>query len=443
MAVKVGDNNANVLTGTSGIDTLFGFGGNDTLKGGGGDDALIGGTGDDLMLGGTGNDIYVVDSWVTVAGARDEVVEYAGQGIDTVESYAWRYTLPDHVENLTLLGTAEWGWGNSLNNTIIGNAENNWIIGGEGADYMSGGAGHDSYSVDNYFDVIIEGADGGIDSVSSTITFGLSANLEHLFLHGTANIDGYGNSKDNDLYGNEGINYLFGNGGQDLFSGGGGADHFFGGTGDDTYYVTWAGEQIHENAGEGMDFVESGADYTLPMHVETLQLAYTSSAIYGTGNNQKNWITGNGNDNVIDGMGDDDVLDGDFGNDTLIGGGGNDTLIGGHGMDTLTGGTGADKFVRSDWATGAEQVTADYLVDFNFAEGDRIDVSGIDASDLGAGDQAFSFIGGGDFTAAGQIRHLDIGGNTFLAFNTDADADNEAVIQLNGLMTPDASWFVL
>jgi Ca2+-binding RTX toxin-like protein len=434
MAVKVGDDNDNTLIGTSGIDTLFGKGGDDTLKGGGGDDALLGGTGDDLMLGGTGNDVYVVDHWVDVDSApRDEVVEYAGQGIDKVESYAFRYTLPDHVENLTLLGTAEWGWGNSLNNIIIGNAEDNWIIGGEGADHMEGGLGNDLYSVDSELDVVIEGVDAGIDGVGSTVEFTLSANLENLTLWGTADIDGFGNSKDNDLYGNEGVNHLWGYGGKDFFYGFGGEDWFYGGTGDDQYYVSWAGEHVVENSGGGTDYVESSADYTLPNHVEILQLAHTSSAIAGTGNDQKNWIYGNGNNNIIDGKGGDDVLDGDYGNDTLKGGAG---------TDTMTGGFGADTFV---FVSVAEQIgTLDMVMDFSAVDGDKIDVNAIDANDLLAGNQDFAFIGSDSYSAAGQIRFGTDGVNTYIGLNTDADfSDSEVVFGISGIVSPDASWFVL
>ena len=55
-------------------------------------------------------------------------------------------------------------------------------------------------------------------------------------------------------------------------------------------------------------------------------------------------------------------------NDSLTGGYGNDFLDGGDGNDTLIGGAGADTFV-----VGANGI--DTIVDFNFSEGDKIQIS--------------------------------------------------------------------
>ena len=66
-----------------------------------------------------------------------------------------------------------------------------------------------------------------------------------------------------------------------------------------------------------------------------------------------------------------DVLDGGDGNDVLYGEGGDDVLIGGAGNDTLHGGTGADTFVFNS-LDGTDTVK-----DFSFAEGDKLDITGI------------------------------------------------------------------
>ena len=77
------------------------------------------------------------------------------------------------------------------------------------------------------------------------------------------------------------------------------------------------------------------------------------------------------------------------------------------GQDTLTGGSGADTFVLNTTAETGTNLT-DVILDFNRAAGDRIDVSGVDAIETLAGNQAFTFVGvvdfsGSQFTGAGQI----------------------------------------
>lgn len=246
--VYTGDGN-DKITGNSAANWLYGGRGNDSLSGKDGNDYLDGGLGADVMYGGNGNDTYVVDN------AGDTTVESgAATGIDTVLS-SITLTIGARIENLELTGTANInGGGNSLDNVITGNSGknslygaagsdtligrdgNDYLSGGAGADTMYGGFGNDTYVVDNAGDQTLEaGGATGIDTVLSSITRTLGANLENLTLTGSSNIDGVGNSLDNVIIGNSGNNKLYGGVGADTLNGGAGADYLSGGAGADAY----------------------------------------------------------------------------------------------------------------------------------------------------------------------------------------------------------------
>lgn len=97
-----------------------------------------------------------------------------------------------------------------------------------------------------------------------------------------------------------------------------------------------------------------------------------------------------------------DTLYGGADNDTLDGGAGNDILNGGLGRDDLTGGTGADTF-RFYLATESnDPAKPDRIRDFSSAEGDKIDLSLIDANTLLGGNN--DFVASSSFTrVAGQL----------------------------------------
>ena len=74
------------------------------------------------------------------------VVEAAGQGVDTVHSWATSYVLPEHVENLELLkASGIMGTGNDLANWVFGGTGNDTLDGGGGGDWLTGGAGADEF----------------------------------------------------------------------------------------------------------------------------------------------------------------------------------------------------------------------------------------------------------------------------------------------------------
>lgn len=281
------------LTGSSAINGT-GNSLDNVLNGNSGINTLDGGTGVDTLAGGAGNDVYVVNS------ADDVTIELSGGGTDTVQSSV-SWLLSDNIENLTLTGSAALnGVGNALDNVLTGNVA---------ANVLSGGMGNDTYVVDQVGDVVTELAGEGTDTVQSSLSWALGANLENLTLIGSAAINGTGNALDNILTGNSGVNTLTG------------------GAGNDTYVVQNATDAVVELAGEGTDSVQSSVAWTLGATLENLTLT-GSSAINGTGNALDNALIGNSGSNT---------LTGDVGNDSLDpGSGGTDVLRGGVGDDTYT-----------------------------------------------------------------------------------------------------------
>ena len=172
----------------------------------------------------------------------------------------------------------------------------------------------------------------------------------------------------------------------------------------------------------GVDTVQSlAAAYTITdPDVENLTLLGTGN-INGTGNTAANVITGNDGNNV---------------------------LIGGTGIDTLIGGLGDDTF---DFNTLNELVVGagnnDLITDFNGAGalgGDIIDVAGIDANGGVAGNQVFAFIGTAAFGAAGQLRYVQVGTDTLIQANTNANTGTiEFELKLTGLHAMSGVDFIL
>lgn len=72
------------------------------------------------------------------------------------------------------------------------------------------------------------------------------------------------------------------------------------------------------------------------------------------------------------------VITGDDGHNILVGTDGDDILIGGLGSDTLTGGAGADTFVLNSLAE------ADIITDYQFGEGDKLDLGQLLANAFGS-----------------------------------------------------------
>jgi Ca2+-binding RTX toxin-like protein len=221
------------LTGTANINAS-GNAGDNLLVGNSGNNILNGGAGNDTMNGGAGDDIYYVDSTL------DVVIEGNGGGIDTVYSTGSYSLGGSYVEKLFLTGTNNTNAaGNAGDNLLVGNDGNNVINGGDGADTMNGGLGDDTYYVDNALDVVIEGHNGGNDTVISSIGYSLvGTSIENLTLTSSNNINATGNAGDNHLTGNAGNNIIVAGGGNDILAGGGGNDTFVFGASTGLDYLT-------------------------------------------------------------------------------------------------------------------------------------------------------------------------------------------------------------
>ena len=416
-----GSAEANVITGNAASNLLAGLGGNDTLVGLAGDDTLDGGAGVDSLVGGLGNDLYVLDT------AADVVVELAGGGIDTV-STAINTVLAAELENLILLAPALSGTGNALANSITGNAGNNTLDGGAGNDTLVGLAGDDTYLVDSALDVIVEAAAGGTDTVSSSVSYVLSANVENLTLTGSA-LAGTGNGEANAINGTAGNNTL---------DGGGGNDTLNGGAGNDTYMVDSTLDVLVEAAAGGSDTVISSTSYSLGAELENLTLV--GAALNGTGTAVANVITGNAANNLLSGLGGDDTLDGGGGNDTLDGGAGNDTYVVDSTLDVLVEAAagGTDTVISTVSLTLAENVdnlvlggaaalngsgnTAANVLTGNAANNQLAGQAGNDTLSGGLGNDTLNGGIGNDLLSGGAGLDLFVF-NSLLASNVDTISD--------------------
>ena len=197
------------------------------------------------MKGGQGSDKYVVDN------KKDIVTEKSNQGTDSV-SASVTYTLPNHVENLTLTGTnAINGTGNSSNNQITGNDANNKLSGHDGNDTIKGEKGDDYLTGAKGNDHLHGG--NGIDTLTGS--------------DGKDDLRG-GNGNDS-LFGNSGNDKLYGENGNDSLTGGSGADRFILSTGNDTV-------EDFELAQKGGDIIEVQEGHKLTLKQKGSNLKITS-----------------------------------------------------------------------------------------------------------------------------------------------------------------------
>lgn len=225
---------------------------------------------------------------------------------------------------------------------------------------------------------------------------------------------------------------------------------------DDNGSIGWA-DHVNDPVGAGFGPVISAA----------VEIAATTRLLRGTADHDFIWAGGinntvrsgggddivdgnDGRDRLIGGNGADELnggrhadrLDGGRGRDSLDGGFGDDILIGNGGGDTMTGSGGADIFVFDAGDSGRAAQARDRVTDFDAAEGDLLDFSGIDAIPGGA-DDPLTFRNQAAFTGTGQIRIEVAGANTLVQVNLTGDATPEMVIVLTGAIDLTRDDFVL
>jgi len=268
-------------------------------------------------------DLYNAASTPTPSDDKD-VMWWALRGNDTfrLSGQADLVTGYDGNDTIRGMGGNDTLYGDYGNDMLIGGAGNDQLDGEHDADTMAGGSGNDTYIVKQIGDVVVETSTLAteIDTIYTTVTHTIEANVENLFIEGGGTTSATGNALANRIVGNDAANALWGMGGDDSLAGNGRSDALFGDAGDDTL-----------NGGDGGDRLDSGAG---------------SDAVNG----------GDGND----------LLLGDVGNDSLRGGTGDDLLIGSSGNDVLSGGSGADVFRFNSRLNSSNHV--DRITDFSGAD---------------------------------------------------------------------------
>lgn len=383
-----------LIDGTAGNDTLVGGSAGDALYGYAGNDSLSGGTGDDTLDGGAGTNR--ID---------------AGDGNDTI--------VIDPLASNTWSGS----WFQPANGVDGGAGYDTMVFSGNAADYH-----------------IVQIVGGTLQITDLTTGAQTQAiGVEHLqfadtdiflqpppagMLWGTALADA--------LSGTSAAETLLGQAGDDTLSGGGGNDTLDGGSGADRL-----------NGGAGADrIVQDGADVVLSGGTGSDTLALTSAVsvdLSAADQTRGDAASTTGFESVDASLLRQGVaLTGSAGANTLLGGQGDDVIRGGKGADALAGAGGADHFVYLSLAESGP-ATADSIQGF-VAGQDVIDLSAIDAI-KGGGNDAFTFIGGAAFTAAGQLRYDAVSGLVEADVNGDHVADLE--IALDPGLTMQAQDFVL
>ncbi len=356
--------------GAGGDDILWGAAGNDEMYGGDGQDEVAGGEDNDVLYGNDGNDIMNGDSGIDRIEGGVGADDLSG-GSDAGDTVAYTNSDAGVTVRLTAGDSTTGRGGDAAGDTIRG---------------FTGVIG--SAFDDNIKDTVV----GSVGSGQNDNTFEGGDGHDRLVLGG-GNDRGLGGKGDDDILGGLG---------EDIIEAGDGNDYCDGGENDDQLWGESGNDALLGRGGKDRLFGGEGDDRLLG---------------------------GDGADRLL-GLDDNDLLRGESGADELSGGSGLDRLIGGSGPDELSGGGDADTFVFTDISdSGITDLTRDTITDFKRNEGDKIDLSGIDANPSKAGNNAFVFLDAASFSGTpGELRLVSHPDGLLVLLNIDTDRAAEMTI---------------
>ncbi|MFM7406409.1 MAG: calcium-binding protein [Cuspidothrix sp.] len=240
-------------------------------------------------------------------------------------------------------------------------------------------------------------------------------------------IDG-GNGNDT-LNGGNGNDILIGANGNDLFRGSSGNDTVNGGQGIDTADYSQMNTSITLRPTGVLNKGVFGTDQLAGMETIIANSSFANNTIDAssavgasiTVNLQTQSLAVNGvpgvgpftvvNFDDVRGTNLNDIIIGDAQNNILFGNNGNDLLYGGIGNDNLFGGAGADTFVFKSLLEGI-----DIIKDFNWLEGDRIEVSKLGFGIFSHNEFSYNNVTGALFFQSNQFAIIENKPQNFVTF---------------------------
>jgi hypothetical protein len=389
------------------------------------DDRLAGNSGDNVITGRAAADLYMLHHGGTdsVSGGGGGDGFYFGAALDATDSVNGGVGDDDQVGlqgDYTGVHALTFG----VNNLV--EVETLAILSGSTTTFGDTAGNHYSYDLTTIDANVAAGkqliVNANLLQVGENLTFNGSAETDGTFLF-------YGGLGTDNLTGGQGSDaFFFGDGGRfsatDHVDGQGGADDQLGLRGDYSAGVIFQASTMTNIETLGLmsaadaRFAPLGTAFDYDITLDDANVAAGQTLTISANNLRV------GEDVTFHGEAE---TDGYFhfmmgsGDDTLFGGANADQFYGRLGHDVMTGGGGNDTFY---FRAIAESTNAamDEITDFN--AGDHIDVSVIDASTVGGGNNAFAFIGGDAFNhVAGELRVVGSGS----AWTVQADVDGDGI----------------